>query len=124
MFFLYLVLFLIDIKLREVVSDDSFLIAYYPDNCVTQKMYDKAVDNYIASLKYIPDWFLTNKMIKKLFKALYADKNILYYNECSGDVIPNCNEMGILNMDPNNINLENNFYENYPNTIILIRFFV
>ena len=33
----------------------------------------------------------------------------------------NCNEMGILNIDLNNINLDNNFDESDPDTIILIR---
>ena len=60
-------------------------------------------------------------MTKKLFTALYADKNILYFNEDSGNVVFNCNEMGILNIDLNNINLDNNFDEDHPDTIILIR---
>ena len=47
-FFLYLILFLIDIKLKKmcdrVVSENPFLIVYCPDKYVTQKMCDKAVD--------------------------------------------------------------------------------
>ena len=35
-------------------------------------------------------------MIKKLFTRLYAGENILYFNEDSGNVVFNCNEMGIL----------------------------
>ena len=54
-------------------------------------------------------------MIIKLFTALYADENMLYFNEDS------CNEMGILNIDLNNISLDNNFDEDEPDTIILIR---
>ena len=37
-------------------------------------------------------------MIKKLFTALYADNNILSFNEYSGDVIISYNEMGILSL--------------------------
>ena len=44
-------------------------------------MCDEAVDDSLAALKSIPDWFVTSKMIKKLFTALYADENILYFNE-------------------------------------------
>ena len=44
-------------------------------------------------------------MIKKLFPALYADKNILYFNEDSCDSVFDCNGIGILNRDLNNINL-------------------
>ena len=60
-------------------------------------------------------------MVKKLFIALYADENILYFNEDSGNVVFICNEMSILNIDINNINLDNNFDEDDPDTIILIR---
>ena len=52
---------------------------------------------------------------------MYADENILYFNEDSGNVIFNCNGMGILDIDLNNINLGYNFNEDDPNTIILIR---
>ena len=61
-------------------------------------------------------------MIKNLFTALYAEENILYFNEDSDNAIFNCNGMGILNMDLNNINLDDtNYEEDDPDTIILIR---
>ena len=50
----------------------------------------------------------------KLCTALYADKIILYFNEDSGYIVFSSNEMGILNIDLNNINLGNNFAENDP----------
>ena len=71
-------------------------------------MCDEAADDSLAILKLIPDWFVTNKMIETLYTALYADRNILYFNEDSGNVVFSCNEMGILNVDLNNINLDNN----------------
>ena len=52
---------------------------------------------------------------------MYTDENILYFNEGSGDVVFNCNGMGILNLDLNNINRDNNFDEDDPVTIVLIR---
>ena len=33
-------------------------------------MCDKAVDDCLTTLKFFPDWFVTSKMIKKLFTAL------------------------------------------------------
>ena len=60
-------------------------------------------------------------MIKKLFTTLHADENIFYFNEDSGNVVFNCNEMGTLTIDPNNISLDNNFDEDNPDTIIFIR---
>ena len=73
----------------------------------------------IRLLKFVPDWFVTNKMIKKLFTALYADENILYFNEDSGNVTFICNGMGILSIDLNNINL---YDKDDPDTIIHVRF--
>ena len=46
-------------------------------------------------------------MIKRLFTDLYADENVLYFNEISGNVVFICNGMSILNVDFNNINLDN-----------------
>ena len=46
---------------------------------------------------------------------------IYCFNEFPGDVVFNCNGMGILNIDLNNINLDNSFDENDPDTIIIIR---
>ena len=84
-------------------------------------MCDKAVDDSLAALKLIPDWFVTSKTIKSLFTAFCADENILYFIEDSGNVVFNCNGMGILNTDLNNINLDNNFDEDDPDTIILLK---
>ena len=52
---------------------------------------------------------------------MYVHENILYFNEDSGNVVFPCNEMGILNIDLNNINLDNNFDKDDPHTIIHIR---
>ena len=84
-------------------------------------MCDKDVDDCLAVLKFVPDWFVTSKMIKELFTALYADENILYFNEHFGNVVFSCNEMNILNVDLNNINLDDTKYEeDDPDTIIHI----
>ena len=63
-------------------------------------------------------------MIKKLYTPLYTDENILYLNEDSGDVTFCCDKMGILSVNLNNINLDNNFDEDDPDTIFLIRLLV
>ena len=103
----------------RVVFEDPFLIVYCPDKYKTQRMYDEAADN--TQLKLDHDWFVTSEAIKKLFTALYTDENILYLNEDSGNVVFSCNEMGILNIGVKNINLDNNFDEDDPDTVIIIR---
>ena len=108
----------------RVVSEDPFLIVYRADQYKTQKMCDKAADYSLAALKLIPDSFVTSKLIKELFTVLYADENILYFNEDSGNVVFSRNEMAILDIDIDNINLDNIFNEDDPDTIILIRLLV
>ena len=54
-------------------------------------------------------------------KVYNVDENILYFNEDFGDAIFFCDEMGILSIDLNNINLDDTFDEDDPDTIILIR---
>ena len=44
-------------------------------------MCDEAVEYSLAALKLIPDLFVTNKMIKNFYPALYTDENMLYFNE-------------------------------------------
>ena len=46
---------------------------------------------------------------------------IYCFNENSGDAVFNYYEMGIINIALNGINLDDNFHEKDPDTIILIR---
>ena len=101
----------------RVVCEDSFLTLYYPDKYITQK----CVMKLFIIFKLISDWFITSKMIKKLFTALYADENISYFYEGSDNVVFNWNEMDILTICLNNISLDNNFDGDESDTIILIR---
>ena len=81
----------------------------------------EAVDDSLTALKLIPDLFVTIKIILKSFTALYADENILNLNEDSGDAIFSNNEMNIVYIDLNKINLDDNFDQRDPNTMIPIR---
>ena len=82
-------------------------------------MCDEAVDYSLAALKFVPNWFVTSK---NLLTALYADDNILYINENSGESVFSCNKMGILSIYLNNINLDDtNYYEDNPEFIIHIK---
>ena len=83
-------------------------------------MWDEAVDDSLAALKVISDWFVTSKTIKKLY-TLCSDENILHFNENSRNVVFSCNEMGIFNIHLHNINFDNKFDEDDPNTTILIK---
>ena len=106
----------------SIISEDPFSIRYVPDQHKTQQIYDEAVGDCLAAFKFVPDWFVTSKKIQILFTAFYADENILYFNEDSGNVRFTCNGMGILNIDLNNIILDStNYDEDDPDIIIVLR---
>ena len=61
----------------NAISEDPFIVLYYPDKYITQRMPDKAVDDRLASLKFIPDLFV-KKILEKLDNTLHANDNILF----------------------------------------------
>ena len=50
---------------NKIVSGDAFILKHFLDRYKTQGMRDKAVDAFLPTLKFIPDWYVTS-MIKKL----------------------------------------------------------
>ena len=82
---------------NRTISEYLFMLVYCPDKYKTQRICDEAVDDCLGALKVIPDWFVTSKMIKNRLTVLYADGNVLYFYEDSGNAVFSCNEMGILN---------------------------
>ena len=54
----------------------TFLLQYCHDKNKTQKICDDAVDDFLVALKFVPDWFVTNKMIAKLDSALFSNNYI------------------------------------------------
>ena len=43
--------------------NNTIIIIYCPDKYTTQIMCDEAIDDSLAALKLIPDWFVTSKII-------------------------------------------------------------
>ena len=106
----------------SISFEDPFPVRYVPDQYKTQQMCGKGVDYCLVPLKFVPDWFVTSKMIKILFTAFCTDEIILYFNEDCGNAVFTCNGMGIFNIDLNNISLDDtNHDEDDPDTIIFIR---
>ena len=87
---------------HRVVSEDPFLIVYCYDEYKTKRMCDEAVDDCLVALKFVPDWFVTSKIIKNVL--LLCSQMMIY--PLFGYAIFSCNEIGILNADLNHINLD------------------
>ena len=66
--FLYLFLFLIDVKLEKCVTvlfpKIRFQYHMFLINITLKQMCDKAVDYCLTALKFVPDWFVASKMTK------------------------------------------------------------
>ena len=43
-------------------------------------MCEESIDDCLAALKFIPDWFVTSKMFEKLVNVIHANDDILFYN--------------------------------------------
>ena len=86
-------------------------------------MCDEPVDYCIAALKFIPDWFVTRKMLEKVDNVLHANEYIFFYNEDFGKIIFVANQRHILAVDLDKINLDNdnNYDEDDAGTIIHAR---
>ena len=55
----------------RAIFEDPFMLLFYPDKNKSQRIRDQAVNNnFLAGLKFIPDWFVTSKMIKTRPTAL------------------------------------------------------
>ena len=70
----------------KVFSEDSVMLRYCLDRYKTQEMRGKAVQDFLPTLKFVFNWSVTNKVIKKLYSALFTDDDILFFDEDSGNV--------------------------------------
>ena len=51
-------------KCTNVIFEDPFILTYCPGRYKTQKMCDEAVDDCLAVLKFVHDWFVKVKFLK------------------------------------------------------------
>ena len=106
----------------KVVSEDPFMLKYSLDRYKIQEMCDKAVNAFLPTLRFVPDRFVTYKMLEKLDDALFTNDDIIFINEGSNNIACFGSEMGILSEDLDKIHLDDlNFYEDDPENIIHVR---
>ena len=106
----------------KTVSKDPFTVKYCHGRYKTQEICDKAIDHFLPALKFVSNWFVRSKMIKKVHSFFFANNDIFFFDEDSGNVTFSSDEMGILCIDLNNVNVDDiNFDEDDPETIIHVR---
>ena len=89
-------------------------------------MCDEAIDDCLEASKIVPDWFVTSKMLEKFHDVLNTNDEILFFDEHFSKATFFANEIYILGVDLDKIDLhgDNNFDEDYPETIIHVRILV
>ena len=54
------------------------MLKYCVDRYKTQEMCDKAVDTYVQTLAFVPDWFVMSKIIDKIDNVVFSDDYIVF----------------------------------------------
>ena len=85
------------------------MLKYCLDRYNTERMCDKAVDDFLITLKFVTDWFVTSAAIKNFHNALFTDDDIFFFDAHSTNVIFSGDLISILSLSVNqgNINLNN-----------------
>ena len=83
----------------KVVSNDPFTLKYCLGRYKNQEMCDEAVDDFLPTLRFVSDWFVTSKKIKKLDNNLFSTNDMFFVNENSNYVTFFSEEMGTLSVD-------------------------
>ena len=60
------------------VSEKPFILKHCPDKFETQDMCDKAVYSCLLALQFVPDWFVTSKIIEILDSAVFSNDYIVF----------------------------------------------
>ena len=60
----------------KVVSEEPFMLKYCLDRYKTQEMHNKTVDACLLALKFVPNWFVKNKMLKKRNNVVFSIDDI------------------------------------------------
>ena len=68
-------------------------------------MCDKTIDFFLQTLNFFSDWFVTNKMIEKLYFTIFANDNIVCVNDGYGNVTFFSHKRDIFSVDFNSTRL-------------------
>ena len=90
---------------NKVNSEDPVLIVCCSYKYNTQRMCDELVDECLAALKFIPDWFVTSKVLENLI-MLYT--LMMIYSSIMKILIKSYLLLHIVTVDLDKVNLDNN----------------
>ena len=101
----------------RVIPKEYFILKYYLDK------YKPNV--FLSTLKFLPDWFVTNKMLAKLENNVILDNDIFSVNVDADVITFFSDDLGFNIIDLNNISIDDDsFDKDNPETIICVRLIV
>ena len=86
----------------KAVSKEPFMLKYFLSKNKSQEMSGKAINACLPLLKWAPDLFVTNKMLKDLDDAVSFKDDIVFVNEDYDNVTFFSDDIGPANVDLNN----------------------
>ena len=88
---------------EKAVSKKHFTLKHCLDKYKTQDMCHKVVDACLIALKFVPDWYVTNKILNILDNAVFLNGDIVFVNADSDNVTTFSNGLGLVIVGLNNI---------------------
>ena len=104
------------------VSGKPFMLNYCLNRYKSQEMCDKAVDAFLTTSKFVPNWPFTKKMLENPDYVVFSNDEIDLDDTDSDFVTFYSDGMGLADIDLSNINLnDDNFDEDDPINIFVVR---
>lgn len=89
----------------KIISKDLFILQYCLDRYKTQKMFDKAVVAFLVALNIVLSWFVTCKVLAKIFDNTLMSNDDNALDELDSNIVTFVtNYIGRNTIDFNNIN--------------------
>ena len=89
-------------------------------------MCDSGANAFLIALKFVAEWSVTNELLEKLDNSVFSNVDIRSFYQFFHDLDSNfstifSSDMGFSTTDLNNINLDDNFDKDDPETINHVR---
>lgn len=89
------------------------MLGYCFDRQKTQKICDKAAADYLLTLKFVADWFVTSKIIEKSHNAVFSKYDIILSYIDSDIVTFLRSHISLDSINLNNTNIDDGNLDDY-----------
>ena len=96
---------------NKVISKEPSMLKQCPDRYKTQVVCDKNFYVSLPALKFVPDWFPTNKMTEKLDDSVFSNQYTVFGDIDSDIVTFFSNDIGLDSINFNSFTTEANIIQ-------------